>query len=186
MERPIKFNDCMIYSILDGHKTQTRRPVKLRPDGETPSVTACPYGQPGDTIWVREAFRYGWEDVEYRADFLRLGLNPRAGGPWRPSGHMPRGISRISLEIVTVRIERLHDISYDDALAEGCTDWAALLQKIDQQTRRASAETGAEIARRLRWPQREFELIWTGIYGQQNWAENPSVWVIEFKKQSEE
>jgi hypothetical protein len=89
---------------------------------------------------------------------------------------MPRWASRITLEITGVRVERLQEISYEDACAEGC--------KIPDCRREnvAYGETWDETSRRLRWPQRDFESVWTHINGDDSWAANPWVWVIEFKR----
>lgn len=128
-ERPILFSGKMVQAILDGRKTQTRRTVKPKPDGEfigpkvfSPSVTnrrgdmrpgpeqfgifdtcgewsiKCPYGCPGDRLWVRETHcKYGSEYI-YRADYGDLTpISDGIGGPWVPSIHMPRQASRISL-----------------------------------------------------------------------------------------
>ena len=160
-ERPILFSAPMVRAILDGNKTQTRRVVKLKPDYmETflrlpNKVACCPYGQPGGRLWVRETF----EDCEsalhscvlYRAD----GGTP--GTKWTPSIHMPRWASRITLEITGVRVERLQDISEEDAISEGtpfpCGGWVGGYQK-----------------------------LWESIHGPGSWDLNPWVWVVEFKR----
>ena len=160
-ERPILFSAPMVRAILDRTKTQTRRVVKLKPDYmETflrlpNKVACCPYGQPGGRLWVRETF----EDCEsalhscvlYRAD----GGTP--GTKWTPSIHMPRWASRITLEITGVRVERLQDISEEDAISEGtpfpCGGWVGGYQK-----------------------------LWESIHGPGSWDLNPWVWVVEFKR----
>ena len=96
---------------------------------------------------------------------------------WRPSIHMPRWASRITLEIVSVRVERLQDISYEDALAEGVLDFRPLIEPECQQ-----GETADECARRLCWPQRCYRQLWESINGEGSWAKNPWVWVIEFRR----
>lgn len=145
-ERPILFSGSMIRAILDGRKSQTRRVVHRDIATAIPAseperaLYRCPYGLPGDRLWVRETwaavspdeFHRPYEECqfEYRAD------NPqaiRAGGwdndpddpsaiRWRPSIHMPRCASRITLELTEVRIERLQAISEADAWAEGCPE----------------------------------------------------------------
>lgn len=198
-ERPILFSGPLVRAILEGRKTQTRRVVKPQPmGGFTPwkhadgywmqksSATGhfhkpdlhCPYGAPGDRLYVREAFRptewaadgdYGV--VQYRADGLEMeveapGVSFNKMFPpalsidrWRPSIHMPRWASRLILEVVSVRAERLQAITYDDVEAEGVDigggwgwvqDWADLWDSIN-------AKRG---------------------YG---WDSNPWVWVVEFK-----
>lgn len=125
---------------------------------------SCPYGRPGDRLWVREAFQYGLcteSTFAYRATHkpsdLEEGWDERI--KWRPSIHMPRWASRINLEITGVRVERLQDISEEDALAEGVT--------VNQNTHQAV---------------HQFCRLWRDINGQDSWAESPWVWVIEFKR----
>ena len=163
-ERPILFNGEMVRAILDGRKTQTRRVIKweaLHKQAGLPFPTKvrlawfnllqgwgldagdnvlrevkCPYGLPGDRLWVREAFRCnGWatdmatifykahENASYTemceqfpvADHKPLPVDTR----WRHSIYMPRWASRITLEITDVRVERLQEISEKDAESEG-------------------------------------------------------------------
>ena len=132
----------------------------------------CPYGRPGDRLWVRETWARDDEDgaVFYRAD---LGTNSGAddwernrldGAPkyrWRPSIHMPRWASRITMEIVSVRVERLQDITRGDAMAEGCP-----------------FPNMADGSDPLKW----YAELWEQINGPGSWAANPWVWVIEFKR----
>jgi len=163
-ERPILFSGPMVRAILEGRKTQTRRIVKPQPlrdrgvmafnDGEHPQMR-CPYGKPGDRLWVRETW---CPDVEpytfrYKAD----GDEPLER--WRPSIHIPRWASRITLEVVSVRVERLQNISEDDALAEGIT----------------LVERGTS-------PVDQFNKLWESINGPGSWEANPWVWVVEFKR----
>jgi hypothetical protein len=169
-ERPILFSGEMVRAILDGRKTQTRRVVKPQPDSVRSSALVksgyetkhgyeikCPYGQPGDRLWVRESFQLvidpekyidektfkqgkislselfgNWhqrdktkvsDDKEhywiYKADGNPVLNTPLKNIRWKPSIHMPRIASRINLEITNIRIERLQDISEEDATAEG-------------------------------------------------------------------
>ena len=179
-ERPILFSAPMVRAILSGAKTQTRRIVKnahmMSVDGELVPIAAfCPYGQPGGRLWVRETFacvctqemRY----VEYKADRSLAdfdGYDNPAGGRWRPSIHMPRWASRITLEITDVRVERLQDISEADAVAEGARPTLAPLDTV----RLGAAGTAKE----------GFRQIWESINGPGSWDANPWVWAIEFKK----
>ncbi len=209
-ERPILMNGAMVRAVLDGSKTQTRRALKLQPDypiiitndphtnryqiGEREPVTeaallrACPNGQPGDRIWVRETFGYVSPDenqrphsecnIEYRADLApdctdRPGSWPVeecAGDPerprWRPSIHMPRAASRILLEIVSVRVERLNDCSDADARAEGTPGGHGVIPSYNYHAT----------------PSEHFSHLWESINGAGSWAANPWVWVIEFKR----
>lgn len=138
-----------------------------------------PYGKPGDRLWVRETWQavqswqeYGvWfrdeidadgaaiEDVCYRADDPK----PDEIG-WRPSIFMPRRFSRITLEVTGVRVERLGEITEEDAIAEGS-------QPILEPPDGGSA------------PHAEgFRQLWNSIHGPGAWQSNPWVWVIEFKR----
>lgn len=226
-EHPILFSAPMVRAILDGTKTQTRRVVKPQPsffgsmgNPNTPFKTLdaglhcqirCPYGQPGDRLWVREA--HWWfkdehdpvtgyyppkltaDDVEYRAD----GDDRRK--VWRPSIHMPRWASRITLEITGVRVERLQDISEADAKAEGCErlcedepgyvyreepDW-----KICHQCggTRLYTSFGPNLGACLDTDCLEcntylkrYRQLWESINGPGSWDANPWVWVVEFKR----
>jgi hypothetical protein len=180
-ERPILFNAPMVRAILNGSKTQTRRVVKgmallwLRPDGFTPEFTAlpenglCPYGQPGDRLWVRETFQRFTDDGEilYKADpagFEAMNEYKRdecLEARWRPSIHMPRQLSRITLEITAVRVERLQEISEADAMAEGIPHSEVSPPDMGRFT---------------------FRHLWESINGPGSWDSNPWVWVIEFRR----
>lgn len=167
-ERPILFSGEMVRAILAGTKTQTRREFKARNGGVWPRLNDrpgmqqilrnCPYGQPGDRLWVREAHfdatRLNEGCVLYRADdgASRFG--------WTPSIHMPRWACRIVLEIVSIRIEQLQSISHEDACAEG----------IESQRGGAAACI------------QRYQDLWESINGAGSWDANPWVWVVEFKR----
>lgn len=180
-ERPILFSGPMVNAILENRKTQTRRVVKPQPERDPacgvwfPATTAkrkrhyaneehfrrglpidwSPYGVVGDRLWVREAWQDGNGGIYYRAD----GIHP---GPWKPAIHMPRWASRITLEITGVRVERLQDISNDDARAEGVPEWDG-------------DEPGDYRG--------SFRDVWDSINGKRHpWSSNPWVWVREFKR----
>jgi hypothetical protein len=121
----------------------------------------CPYGEPGARLWVRETFTahgaFGTDGrIAYRAD-ASGGKEPH-GLNWKPSIFMPRKASRITLEIVGVRVERLQDISERDAIAEG-------------------VERDAMCG-----PCSWYQMIWEKINGKGSWAKNSFVWVLEFKR----
>lgn len=193
-ERPILFKDEMIRVILEGRKTQTRRIAKnvffdskfrskwkavhkhTEVAIDTPPAMlgdVCPYGQVGDRLWVRETFadeaggtrNFPGEHIYYRADGDGVDLQ---GGCWKPSIHMPRWASRITLEISDIRVERLQEISEKDAEAEGAR---FELAEID------SVRLGAEASHRG-----GFQNLWQRINGPDSWYANPWVWVIEFKR----
>jgi hypothetical protein len=127
-ERPILFRGEMVRAILDGRKTMTRRIVKGEwfYDGETGEGASwepptCPYGQVGDRLWVRETFSEPFPlDVEHEnfTGFFRA-TDPDRKVKWKPSIFMPRWACRLVLEIADIRVERLNDISEEDAIAEG-------------------------------------------------------------------
>lgn len=130
----------------------------------------CPHGAPGDLLWVREGHAivtkpaaYTW----YRLDHPEAcGSGPRVDVKWRPSIHMPRWASRITLRITDVRVERLQDISEDDARAEGAcrTDW--------EYDDGECCDTDREA----------FSHLWNRINGPGAWEANPWVWLIEFER----
>ncbi len=190
-ERPILFSGAMVRAILAGIKTQTRRAVKL-PLGvagkivltsdpymsdrvKFPAVVVagtlvpipCPYGKPGDRIWVRETWNRtnpGGKDGAYFYRATDSNNYPEA--IWKPSIHMPRKASRITLEIVSCRAERLNEITDDDARAEGVAEYAKTLP--DDITSGMTRVEG-------------YENLWESINGFGSWYENPVVWVVEFK-----
>lgn len=187
-ERPILFSAPMVRAILDGRKTQTRRIVKFTDAGhvkeprghrrwhpDDPSaVLACQYGQPGERLWVREAFHgYHWDKPRavYRADGerqrVRTQIESYEVGRWTPSIHMPRWASRITLEIVSVRVERLQEISDADARSEG-VDFGNITDALTGEIDRDACEA--------------FETLWESINGSGSWEANPLVWVVEFKR----
>ena len=137
----------------------------------------CPFGQIGDRLWVRETFRLYDLDECPHADFP-CGC-PRNGTPlykashdcgdgekWKPSIHMPRSACRLILEITNIRIERLNDITSEDAKAEG----------FDYSTHPSAIQMGYAIGAKT-----NFRVTWEQIYGQNEWNKNPWVWVVEFK-----
>lgn len=147
------------------------------------AYTLCPLGEAGDRLWVRETFCPVNDDgekwVDYRAT-PRYEQNHPAGWDcapedpealkWKPSIHMPRWASRIMLEITGVRVERLNDISQEDAQAEGMelTGWRPTYSDPD---------SGGDVMT----PYDNFAELWASIYGAESWQANPWVWVIEFK-----
>lgn len=200
-ERPILFSAPMVRAILDGRKTQTRRVVKPQPiaderfvggycidrKGRQTSVEApyvgrdCPYGQPDDRLWVREA----WSTHACFDSISPAGLTTRSihyladgkvlSGKGRPSIHMPRLASRITLEITGVRVERLQDISEDDCWAEGIESVDGIF---DDQIHAIAKRIGccAEDAKPT------YCALWESINGDGSWEANPWVWVVEFKR----
>jgi len=217
-ERPIIFSAELVRKLLAGSKTQTRRVVKPQPpprvcrlirqnDGAYVEATPgdmpltgdwdcrCPYGEPGDHLWVKEAAikighertvrgcypwpKFGspddgrhWFDksCEYAAD-LSYGhpLRDEPHGTLHP-WYMPRWASRITLEITGVRVERLHDITEQDAAAEGF------------------CETRERIGNGIHWSSARGHFVegWDRINGKRHpWDSSPWVWAISFQQLSQ-
>ena len=216
-ERPIIFNGPMARAVLAGDKTQTRRTKGLEyfsrpdsdPDGwwcarvadghaymvykQSPHERAvnCPYGQPGDRLWVRETWssdfagHYPHDRIWYAADDdRRHDIEVRKGvrgiySPesqqfvpfrWRPSIHMPRWACRLVLEVTRVRVERLQAINHMDAIAEG----VGLNPSAAEVTMVTPA--GDSLPRVM------FRALWEQINGVGAWDANPWVWVVEFRR----
>jgi hypothetical protein len=177
-ERPILFSAPMVRAILDGTKTQTRRVVK-QPEryegGLHNCLHCCPYGQPGERLWVRETFGQPWHHAQpsyfYRAtDDEKVGWHPDFNG-WKPSIHMPRAASRILLEITEVRVERLRSITEADALAEGIVrlpDGGFGLPK-GQHYHAAD-------------PRISYLSLWESIHGPGSVEADPWLWAVSFKR----
>jgi hypothetical protein len=204
-ERPILFSAPMVCAILDGRKTVTRRPVKVQPRSRAdigsygkgqpfirnPDVTKrnpeCPFGKPGERLWVRETWYCDHSEVmsgpylkpddldisEARDDgtmvYAADGLTPyEADQPvWKPSIHMPRWACRILLEITDVRVERLQDISRSDIRTEGLQCPPEL----------ASDDVSPNYRD---WYPAAWKELWNSTGG--DWDANPWVWVVEFKR----
>lgn len=198
-ERPILFSAPMVRALLSGAKTQTRRLVKPQPmDSGAPdhwrdTTARCPYGAPGDRLWVRETWAPFDGDTNrnaapagvpamYRADRSFM-VEP---GRWRPSIHMPRWASRIDLEVTAVRVERLQAITEEDAKAEGAdslTASQALWKGSASQDGCARAGYPDAPCNTGDWTPRDcFRLLWGAINGPGSWDTNPWVWVVEFKR----
>lgn len=204
-EHPILFTPENVRAILQGRKTQTRRLVKLTDAGrikksgstknwhpdDANAVQACPYGMPGDRLWVRETWAWpGEEQVLYKANpndaalVERWKTDPNCPQvKWTPSIHMPKKFCRLWLELVEVRVERLQECSEADAKAEGAafvcelcgcnldTDHGAAVHFAcdDPDCERASHTEG-------------FRRLWESINGDGSWALNPWVWVLTFAR----
>jgi hypothetical protein len=179
--RPILMSGPMVQAILAGRKTQTRRVLKPQPgqgllgprseDGRwmiggaiSQVLGRCPYGQPGDLLWVRET-HYVAEGMRviYRAD------DPDASVRWTPSIYTPRWASRLTLHITDASVERVQDISEEEAEAEGAPLWIQ------------DAIPGVTHAKPKGY-RPGFAELWDSINAKRgySWAMNPWVWVIEF------
>lgn len=194
-ERPILFNSEMVRAILDGRKTMTRRAVKPQPEQDTDCpyhigtgiervARTCPYGKPGDRLWVRETWRgkdWGYsrpKEIIYRAsnDFYgnHRETTTHPDVKWTPSIYMPRWASRITLEITNVRVERLQKINNADALAEGTP--GAWVENSEYPGGYEENENKVHVF--------FFRQLWDSINAKRgySWDANPWVWVIEFER----
>lgn len=230
-ERPILFSGAMVRALLSGTKTQTRRVIGAR---DTDALDAaffceafaqlnsdparflglrCPYGAPGDRLWVRETWKVSSESNHYPTDEKRLYVEYRAGAvagtgqqqskfsiqrdgelawaAWgkgkvsscRPSIHMPRWASRLTLEVTGVRVERLQDITEEDARAEGARRFDDLPSTHPYgQDARWSCVEPKSTEECLGSARMAFANLWNSINGADSWAANPWVWRIEFRR----
>ena len=208
-EHPILFNGQMVNAILNNRKTQTRRVIKPQPKKCCQSVKTLEHGfhfnhqgiydfrkypyAIGDRLWVRETFRQGKPMINgpdyngslaYKADYDKYFPTK-----WTPSIHMPRYASRITLEITDVRVERIQEISEEDALSEGIIEHEGIVGCSGAGGSHHEImgirydfnpygdfeyEDGIE----------PFETLWNQIYEKRGygWSVNPWVFVISFKK----
>ncbi|MBX9636713.1 MAG: hypothetical protein K2Q45_04095 [Nitrosomonas sp.] len=207
-ERPILFSAPMVSAILDGRKTQTRRVCKGQRElsnNHDFQLDRCPFGKSGDRLWVRETWQgplfydeipEDWNSDKYKTpeychykasdscDFTDADDN--FVERWSPSIHMPRWASRILLEVVNVRVERLQDISEDDAIAEGLKaitkDGRTIKYGIPDLDRYPGNDNHG-----WQWcdwnvsPVIAYKRLWESINGPESWDLNPWVWVVEFK-----
>ncbi len=180
-ERPILFNTEMVRAIIDGRKTQTRRVIKkplvemingCATYKESELIARCPFGKTKDILWVRETWceisnMFGYETIYKATPVDGLQIIPK----WKPSIFMPRKYSRITLEIINIRVEKLRDIKGEDVLAEGLED--DFIEN-DRMSRHDEQERRRE----------NFEKLWNSINAKlgYDWDSDPWVWVIEFKR----
>ena len=205
-ERPILFSGEMVRAILDGRKTQTRRVINPQSllDNKT-RVTACyecPYGAPGDSLWVRESCQiYGhwvknghtksgaqrWKfsihaskQVLYAGSFVESPSDKTQLGFYkRPSIFMLRWASRILLEVTDVRVERIQDISDGDAIKEGIQDVCHCGDYMESH----GYHSGHGAVSMPGWATENFSSLWDSINAERghSWESNPWVWAVSFK-----
>lgn len=201
-DRPILFSGPMVRAILQGRKHQTRRltglkqfnscPDRWRREGEHfafdggfeyAPVPRCPYGQPGDRLWVRESAKLNsvcrdqWVSVHYLADDELIEYPYRDPKPFnflKPTNSlfMPRWASRITLEVTNIRVERVQQISEEDAEAEGFP-----IHVVERTFLKCYPEPNERARKRIEAFARYFDLLNPGT-----WDLNPYVWVLEFKE----
>jgi hypothetical protein len=218
-ERPILFSGPMVRALLAGRKTQTRRVVRPQPEpcsyadgyaiagqrieGNPAVLAQCPYGAPGDALWVRETWRAleraedAVDGIRFAADGAFVPIEPTAaaaerwmdaydngshGERWRPSIFMPRWASRLSLRVTDVRVERLQEISEEDATAEGI-ERVDFHEYLDRKCRNGGLPSGIAMPAPYA---RDFGKLWDTINGKRApWASNPWVWVVSFASEEE-
>lgn len=192
-EIPILFNIEMVKAILEGRKTQTRRPVKVTPKGKSlieplpqdkelficgqcGKIEKSPFGKPGDVLWVRETFARSviWKGrYHYKADHPNWKpaekiLSNKCG--WKPSIHMPKEACRLKLKVKRVWVERVQDISEKDCIKEGALRKDTALKWSESKDIKGMGP--AKFA---------FSLLWQSIYGGESWERNDWVWCCEFE-----
>ena len=176
MDKPILFNADMVRAILEGRKVQTRRIIKPQPKTierdpkkrvpeafwvDNQRWIKPPY-QPGDTLWVRETWQQGENEYLYLEKMLRDGViyTDLDDDPikWKPSIYMPREAARLFLRVKSVPLERVKEISREDAVAEGVIKW------ICEEHKSGSYLDNAMRAAACAKPERAFALLWDSIY----------------------
>ena len=176
------------FFVDDGHDGINRVYYPCYVTGEPePQEILCPYGSVGERLWVRETWavvpKVSDDGPKHKAKGDGTGATWRAdwngnpsGFPWKPSIHMPRWASRITLEVTGVRIERLNDIDLADCIAEGI-EWKYRDDKTthwrDYSGLDVSCTTSAYFS---------YQTLWESINGPLSWSLNPWVWVVEFKR----
>ena len=192
-EHPILFSGPMVRAILAGIKTQTRRVVKEKHlKGGPPEdylLSLCSYGQRGDRLWVRETFKPIKGGYAYDADTGINWCKKIAEAKWKPSIHMPRPASRITLCNIGVRVEKLQSLTKADAIAEGLTT----LTKDGGQTIKYGIpdKDGLPGTDDYGWEWRDwcvnpiaaYARLWDTINAKRGygWDTNPWVWVVGFE-----
>lgn len=208
-ERPILMSAPMVRALLDGRKTMTRRGAKVineyvkREAWEIRTVEGrfylalvgaekpirevfCPYGVPGDRLWVKESWFEEWDEqckefdpprYRYRATetehcikvdgdgFTMFNRDGSEASPWRSPRFMPRAASRLTLEVTGVRVERVQEISEADARAEGA-------EKMGQDS------DGKFYLRDDGSYRIGYAGLWAHLNGAESWEANPWVWVL--------
>jgi hypothetical protein len=173
---------------------------------ESLEVVKSPYGKPGDLLWFRETWN-SIHDAEtdqflkygYKADWSQgVTSHPKNKGIWSPSIHMPKAASRIWAMVEDIRVERLQDISEEEAKAEGIEKHYSELFKewryrdyFDGKRRARAFAQFPEMAKQtgfgsMPWPDwrdpiSSFNSLWLSINGRESWDANPWVWVIQYR-----
>lgn len=187
IEKPILFSTEMVKAILDGRKSQTRRIIKTHTlkvldcaaaIGEISQylsesqiidknnlkyILSCSPYKIGMRLWVRETWALDSNGYHYKADNC---IFPKELGGWHPSIFMPKEASRITLEITDIRVERLWDITEDDACRDGGFIYSSMY--VDDKN----------------YAKNRFKILWDSINLKRGycWDSNPWTWVISFKR----
>ena len=204
--RPILFNGEMVRAILNGRKTQTRRMVKFPINADPRYVTLTrmqdgfadgvrpvfgapdepnwfsaksQFGTIGDRLWVRETWMQDHSSEQQHALHKASWGNTPEGQRWTPSIHMPRWASRITLEITGVRVERVQEITEEDAKVEGVESVMFQNEQFWKAYGSNPIPGGGELTA-TRLAAQSFRTLWQSIYA--NWDANPWVWVHEFRR----
>lgn len=198
-ERPILMTPENAQKVFDGTKAQTRRIVKRTDTGwvkaigspknwhldDHDAIQACPFGQPGDRLWIREA----WSPCDECSMGMYKGQGvmncpccdaSTAGLKFTPSIHMPRWACRTVVRLTDVRVERLQEISEEDAISEG----VALLEgsyNPDDYTGIWKNYSLHETAEYWNSPRDSYRSLWESINGHGSWERNDWVWVLTIK-----
>ena len=185
---PILFDTEMVQAILSGAKTETRRLFKsplskamepaheifhdggewiagLKNGQSLKYPIVCPYGEPGDYLWVKETWVPAISDIAYKADYSKEVLSEKRNqGLWHPSIHTPKTSARLWLQITDVIAQRIQTITEDEARQEGTKP--GKIYWYDKTTEPNFREG--------------FIIKWISIYGIESFYENPWVWAIQF------
>jgi len=224
---PILYSTPMVQALQNDTKTQTRRTKGLKAVNENPGAwecavlqeisegdknatyavfvqpgntekVKCPYGAPGDILWVRETWALSLKnevtqseksgaipwyynpdklDIVFKADSKEETHpdHPEWGKKrWKSSIHMPKPACRLFLKIKNIRVERLQDITEADAVAEGIEWLREGMFWWRNYLKNPLPGTSYSI--------HSYQTLWQSINGPESWAANPWVWVVEFEK----
>ena len=194
-EKPIIFSAPMVRAILEGRKTMTRRILKPQPSEDIGLWLAerkLPYAL-GDTLWVREAFAivpqtaYDWRNTPHVRDgdwcaIFRAEWARSHSTSWNSPIHMPRWASRITLAVTAVKVERVQDISEEDARAEGIREFPCLGPYRGPDATFWTYGDGKTDNSAGLTPRDGFRNLWIDIHGEDAWARNEWVAAISFER----
>jgi hypothetical protein len=167
--------DLDAFGVLNEHGNLIE--IEEGQPGTLKELGLCPYGQPGDILWVRETFltrtpRGDMGKFGYKADFKHSWKGPLK---WKPSIFMPKEAARIWLQVTDVRIERLHDITEEDAIAEGIEKRLGSTSETRFDYKHyiyGTYDVSAQVS---------FRTLWEAVNDPDSWVANPWVWVVKYK-----